>query len=124
MCSTCPGSRSFCAGCTPASCRSWRWRPSERRRSPARCCSTTWPPTCTRATRPTRNGGGGRWRSSRGCWARPSAEGGWALSLDRELLRELLGQEELRDLIDPAALADVEADLQRASDRTRAANVD
>ncbi len=28
-----------------------------------------------------------------------------ALSLDRDLLRELLGQEELRDLIDPAALA-------------------
>ena len=36
-----------------------------------------------------------------------------ALSLDRELLRELLGQEELRDLIDPGALADVEASLQR-----------
>ena len=36
-----------------------------------------------------------------------------ALSLDRELLRELLGQEELRDLIDPAALADVEASLRR-----------
>ena len=36
-----------------------------------------------------------------------------ALSLDRELLRELLGQEELRELIDPDALAEVEADLQR-----------
>ena len=47
-----------------------------------------------------------------------------ALSLDRDLLRELLGQEELRDLIDPAALAEVEADLQRASERTRAANAD
>jgi ATP-dependent helicase Lhr and Lhr-like helicase len=47
-----------------------------------------------------------------------------ALSLDRDLLRELLGQEELRELIDPAALAEVEADLQRLSDRTRAANVD
>ncbi len=35
-----------------------------------------------------------------------------ALSLDRELLRELLGQEELRDLIDPGALDAVEADLQ------------
>ena len=32
-----------------------------------------------------------------------------ALSLDRELLRELLGQEELRDLLDPGALAEVEA---------------
>jgi ATP-dependent helicase Lhr and Lhr-like helicase len=47
-----------------------------------------------------------------------------ALSLDRDLLRELLGQEELRDLIDPAALEEVEADLQRTSERTRAANAD
>ncbi|HYY20918.1 MAG TPA: DEAD/DEAH box helicase [Thermoleophilaceae bacterium] len=47
-----------------------------------------------------------------------------ALSLDRELLRELLGQEELRELIDPGALAEVEADLQRRSERTRAANAD
>ena len=47
-----------------------------------------------------------------------------ALSLDRDLLRELLGQEELRELIDPAALAEVEADLQRVSERTRAANAD
>ncbi len=36
-----------------------------------------------------------------------------ALSLDRDLLRELLGQEELRELIDPAALADVEAQARR-----------
>src|SRR6185312_13382112 len=35
-----------------------------------------------------------------------------ALSLDRELLRELLGQEELRDLVDPGALADVESSLR------------
>jgi ATP-dependent Lhr-like helicase len=35
-----------------------------------------------------------------------------ALALDRELLRELLGQEELRELIDPAALADLELALQ------------
>jgi ATP-dependent helicase Lhr and Lhr-like helicase len=47
-----------------------------------------------------------------------------ALSLDRDLLRELLGQEELRELIDPEALAEVEADLQRRSERTRAANAD
>ena len=38
-----------------------------------------------------------------------------ALSLDRDLLRELLGQEELRELIDPGALEQVEADLQRLS---------
>ncbi|MDQ3722468.1 MAG: DEAD/DEAH box helicase, partial [Actinomycetota bacterium] len=43
-----------------------------------------------------------------------------ALSLDRELLRELLGQEELRELIDEVALDQVEADLQHRSDRTRA----
>ncbi len=43
-----------------------------------------------------------------------------ALSLDRELLAELLGQEELRDLIDAEALAEVEADLQRLSERTQA----
>ena len=47
-----------------------------------------------------------------------------ALSLDRDLLRELLGQEELRELIDADALAEVEADLQHLSERTRAANVD
>jgi ATP-dependent Lhr-like helicase len=47
-----------------------------------------------------------------------------ALSLDRELLSELLGQEELRDLIDGAALDEVEADLQRLSDRTQAVNAD
>ena len=35
-----------------------------------------------------------------------------ALSLDRDLLKELLGQEELRDLIDPGALADVEERLR------------
>ena len=35
-----------------------------------------------------------------------------ALSLDRDLLRELLGQEELRDLIDPGALAEVESRLR------------
>src|SRR5437868_4487988 len=47
-----------------------------------------------------------------------------ALSLDRDLLRELLGQEELRELISPEALAEVEADLQRTSERTRVANAD
>ncbi len=47
-----------------------------------------------------------------------------ALSLDRDLLRELLGQEELRDLIDPGALARVEDDLQQLSGHARAANRD
>src|SRR5688500_9437858 len=43
-----------------------------------------------------------------------------ALSLDRDLLRELLGQEELRDLIDPDALQSLEDDLQHRSAPTRA----
>jgi ATP-dependent Lhr-like helicase len=47
-----------------------------------------------------------------------------ALALDRDLLRELLGQEELRDLIDPGALESVEADLQRMSERARADSAD
>ena len=47
-----------------------------------------------------------------------------ALSLDRDLLRELLGQEELRELIDPAALARVEDDLQCRSEIARATGRD
>jgi ATP-dependent Lhr-like helicase len=47
-----------------------------------------------------------------------------ALSLDRDLLRELLGQEELRDLIDADALDTVEADLQHRSERTQATDRD
>ncbi|ADB54193.1 DEAD/DEAH box helicase [Conexibacter woesei] len=47
-----------------------------------------------------------------------------ALSLDRDLLRELLGQEELRDLIDADALDQVEDDLQHRSERTRASTRD
>jgi ATP-dependent helicase Lhr and Lhr-like helicase len=47
-----------------------------------------------------------------------------ALSLDMDLLRELLGQEALRELIDPAALETVEGDLQRTSERTQADSID
>jgi ATP-dependent Lhr-like helicase len=47
-----------------------------------------------------------------------------ALSLDRDLLRELLGQDELRDLIDPGALESVEADLQCLSLHTQATGRD
>ena len=47
-----------------------------------------------------------------------------ALSLDRDLLRELLGQEELRELIDPGALERVEDDLQHRSEMTRATSRD
>src|SRR6185436_8074221 len=41
----------------------------------------------------------------------PAERRAQALSLDRDLLRELLGQEELRDLIDASALAEVERQL-------------
>jgi ATP-dependent Lhr-like helicase len=47
-----------------------------------------------------------------------------ALALDRELLRELLGAEELRELVDPAVLADLELELQRLADGRRARDVD
>ncbi|MEQ1572187.1 MAG: helicase-related protein, partial [Myxococcota bacterium] len=47
-----------------------------------------------------------------------------ALTLDRSLLRELLGQEELRDLLDPGALGDVEAELQHRVDERKAHHPD
>jgi ATP-dependent Lhr-like helicase len=47
-----------------------------------------------------------------------------ALTLDRDLLRELLGQEELRELLDPDALADLELNLQALTEDRRATTVD
>ncbi len=47
-----------------------------------------------------------------------------ALALDRDLLRELLGQEELRELIDPEALDDVEGSLQHLREEARARDRD
>jgi ATP-dependent Lhr-like helicase len=47
-----------------------------------------------------------------------------ALTLDRGLLRELLGQEELRELIDPEALADLELSLQALTDDRQARSAD
>ncbi|MBV9951943.1 MAG: DEAD/DEAH box helicase, partial [Acidimicrobiia bacterium] len=47
-----------------------------------------------------------------------------ALALDRDLLRELLGAEELRELIDPEVLAELELELQRLVDNRRARDVD
>jgi len=47
-----------------------------------------------------------------------------ALTLDRDLLRELLGQEELRELLDPAALADLELTLQALTEDRRATTLD
>jgi ATP-dependent Lhr-like helicase len=47
-----------------------------------------------------------------------------ALALDRDLLQDLLGSEDLRDLIDPGALADLELELQALADGRRARNSD
>ncbi len=47
-----------------------------------------------------------------------------ALALDRDLLRELLGQEELRELIDPVALSELEDSLQHRTEQARATDRD
>ncbi|MDG2233146.1 MAG: DEAD/DEAH box helicase, partial [Ilumatobacter sp.] len=47
-----------------------------------------------------------------------------ALALDRDLLRDLLGAEELRDLLDPKVLADVELQLQCLTAGWRARSAD
>ena len=47
-----------------------------------------------------------------------------ALALDRDLLRDLLGAEELRELIDPEVLADLELSLQRLTDDRKARDTD
>jgi ATP-dependent Lhr-like helicase len=47
-----------------------------------------------------------------------------ALALDRDLLRDLLGAEELRELLDPAVLADLELELQHLVDGRRARDAD
>jgi ATP-dependent Lhr-like helicase len=47
-----------------------------------------------------------------------------ALALDRDLLRDLLGAEELRELLDPGVLADLELELQGLSDGRRARSAD
>ena len=47
-----------------------------------------------------------------------------ALTLDRGLLAELLGQAELRDLIDPGVLAELEAELQHLAPGRQARDAD
>jgi ATP-dependent Lhr-like helicase len=47
-----------------------------------------------------------------------------ALALDRDLLAELLGTEELRELLDPEAVAELELELQALSATRRARSVD
>ncbi|MGH0035115.1 MAG: Lhr family helicase [Myxococcota bacterium] len=47
-----------------------------------------------------------------------------ALTLDRHMLRDLLGQEELRELLDAAVIADTEAELQGLAPEFRARHPD
>src|SRR5438105_9780617 len=47
-----------------------------------------------------------------------------ALSVDQTELRELVGDPELRDLLDPAAIEAVERQLQRLDEGHRAKNMD
>jgi len=47
-----------------------------------------------------------------------------ALSLDKDLLRELLGSEDLRELLDPEALGQTELELQRLAPARQARGVD
>ncbi len=47
-----------------------------------------------------------------------------ALTLDRSLLRELLGDPQLRELLDPAVIADVELELQRLAEDRHIRNPD
>jgi ATP-dependent helicase Lhr and Lhr-like helicase len=47
-----------------------------------------------------------------------------ALALDRNLLRDLLGDDELRELLDPAAIDDTELELQALSDGRKVRNAD
>jgi ATP-dependent Lhr-like helicase len=56
--------------------------------------------------------------------APPAERRAAALSLDRDLLRELLGSEDLRELVDPGALADLELELQALAEGRRARNAD
>src|SRR6185312_14599647 len=47
-----------------------------------------------------------------------------ALSIDQAQLRELLGEAELRELLDADAMADVERQLQQLDDRYKARSID
>ncbi|MBT8206777.1 MAG: DEAD/DEAH box helicase, partial [Acidimicrobiia bacterium] len=47
-----------------------------------------------------------------------------ALTLDRSLLRELLGDIELRDLLDPEVIAHIELELQRLTPERKASSLD
>ena len=83
-----------------------RSRPRRRVRSPAHCCSATSPPSSTRATRRWPSARPPRWPSTRRCWASCSAA------------------RELRDLLDPAVVEEIELQLQRLADDRKARNAE
>ncbi|MDX1690872.1 MAG: DEAD/DEAH box helicase [Acidimicrobiia bacterium] len=56
--------------------------------------------------------------------APPAERRAMALTVDQALLRELLGEPELRDLLDPDAMADLELELQRLAEGRRARGAD
>ncbi len=80
--------------------------PRSRPRSPAPCSSGTSPSSCTRATP--------RWPSG----APPRS------SLDSRLLAELLGQAELRELLDAEVLTELERELQWLTEDRRVKDVE
>ena len=90
-----PGLARSCGRRTRARCGSSRSSHPRRRRSPAPCSSATSPQFLYEGDSPLAE--------------RRAA----ALTLDATLLSELLGQAELRDLLDPDALAQAEVELQR-----------
>ncbi len=68
-----PGLQELLRGLQHARSRSWRSRRRSPRRSPPRCCSTTWPRTCTRGTRPAPSAAPRRCRSTASCCGSCSA---------------------------------------------------
>ena len=110
MCSTCRRSSRRSADGTARDPGRRPWIRPWRRRSPRRCSSATSPTIIYDGDAPL---------------AERRAQ---ALSIDQAQLRELLGEIELRELLDADAIADVEAELQqlhatthRATDRRRRA---
>ena len=78
-----PGLQDLLRRCTRARSPWSKWRRRPRRRSPRRCCSTTWRPTCTRATRRPRSGAPWRSRWTASCCASCSARRSCATSSTR-----------------------------------------
>ena len=99
---TCPRWSACCARSSAARSASSTWRPTRPRPSRAPCSSGTSPQFVYEGDSPLAE--------------RRAA----ALCLDQGLLAELLGRAELRELLDPEVLAEVEAELQRLMPEPRA----